>query len=294
MNEDRGPDSAGRSADDQEYEALWESAMRDTLAIGALPKELEGTTGSAKDIARRQCTASAVFLDGEWKGHRLKALITAGHVVREFRETEGRGVLALGRTRDESDDRRALAVVEALDTSLRLGENVQIRGHREVRLNDVGLLWLSGSGAERLRSTLACTGYNPGLTRRPYEGKGLVKALCAAANNEWRRRRSPEGLPAEAAFAVYGIEQGDLTGQTVETRERAKRRISMAQIEEGYEDMCGTSGAGIWRQCHRHDGGGRELVGITGSYLRGWPERGEDRLLIVEIEEALNELVGQA
>ena len=41
-------------------------------------------------------------------------------------------------------------------------------------------------------------------------------------------------------------------------------------------------------------GGGRELVAITGSYLQGWPEQGEDRLLIVEIEDALNELVGQA
>lgn len=277
--------------DRAEYQALFDNAMRDTLTIGALPKNLEGKEGNTLTVARDHCTASAVFLDGEWEGVQVRGLLTAGHVAKEIAGVEGRGIAALGRTRDGRPDGKTVAFVEAEHIDERMEGNLLVPGHRDVRLNDIGLIWLSRDGAERLRSSLGCTGYNPGRGRRPYEGTpSKWKALCAAANNEWRRKRTALETPVEAAFAVDGLVRGTLEAHDVKTGERVERQIWHAQIEQGNDDMRGASGSGVWRQCHEEDGG-RELVGITGSYLQGWPEKGRDALLIVPLDDALNQLV---
>ena len=268
------------------YQELFDRAMRDTVAIGGLPKEWEGTTGKTRDAIAR-CGGSAVFIDGTWKGQTVRGLLTAGHVAREFVATKGTGAIAIGRMRQsEEKTGRGIGIVEVIHTDIQLGANLRVRSHREVRFDDRGLLWLSRDGAETLRSQLGCVGYNPGRMRRA-NGERVPKAICAAANNAARgREEGADSLP-EAVFGVNELERGIVTCVDRETGEKLEKQIWMTSIEEATEDMGGTSGAGVWSECSKEDGGG-QLIGIVGSHLNGWPTANEHKLLIQPLGDILD------
>ena len=78
----------------------------------------------------------------------------------------------------------------------------------------------------------------------------------------------------------------------METGEWIERAIWMAEFEGQEGKMGGANGSGVGQQCRGEDGGGRELVGIVGSYLVSWPEKEDQKLLIVRTADALDELVG--
>lgn len=273
------------------YDGLINRAGRNTLAITALPKDMEGRPVTLSELTLRARWSSGLPLYGEWGSRRITAILTAGHVVDSFTNVEGTHLVVIGRT-VEGGERKPICVSVA-DALAVKGRELRLPEHRKTVHNDIGLLWIGERGMEALLNDLGVIGYNPGKVRRATKGPNVHKAFMVSGNVEELRLGEEEKLPVEVARAIDLVQEGKAWGKEAGTGHRKCVKVTIARVEKQEGNVQGMSGSGVWEECHPDDGACR-LLGVVGSYLRDWPpEGGGDHVLFVGLEECLNQLIGQ-